>query len=51
MSARDAILQRIRATLAGEPDASPPPVPELWPPETRTRQLIWRRNSLRNSQR
>src|SRR5258708_4831284 len=36
MSARDAILQRIRATLAGEPDASPPPVPELWPPETRT---------------
>lgn len=36
MSRRDTILERIRTTLAGEPDVPPPPVPELWPPGTWT---------------
>jgi L-lactate dehydrogenase complex protein LldF len=34
MSARDAILTRIRAALSHEPDATLPPIPELWPAGT-----------------
>jgi L-lactate dehydrogenase complex protein LldG len=34
MSARDAILGRIRAALANEPDAGAPPSYELWPAGT-----------------
>jgi L-lactate dehydrogenase complex protein LldG len=34
MSARDAILGRIRTALASEPEAERPPTPELWPPGT-----------------
>jgi L-lactate dehydrogenase complex protein LldG len=36
MSARDAILGRIRAALDGEPEAGPPPVQALWPDGTWT---------------
>ena len=31
MTARDAILHRIRTSLAGSPPVAPPPVPEVWP--------------------
>jgi L-lactate dehydrogenase complex protein LldG len=31
MTARDAILHRIRTSLAGSPPLTPPPVPEVWP--------------------
>src|SRR5262249_41980441 len=34
MSARDAILGRVRAALAGDPDVGPPPSYELWPQGT-----------------
>lgn len=33
MSSRDAILSRIRKSLAGEPDRPLPPIPEVWPIE------------------
>jgi L-lactate dehydrogenase complex protein LldG len=34
MSARDAILGRVRAALTGEADAGPPAIQELWPAGT-----------------
>ncbi|HMF13978.1 MAG TPA: LUD domain-containing protein [Gemmataceae bacterium] len=34
MSARDAILRRVRAALDGDPDFGPPPSYELWPEGT-----------------
>lgn len=33
MSSRNAILARIRKSLAGEPDRPVPPIPEVWPVE------------------
>jgi L-lactate dehydrogenase complex protein LldG len=36
MSSRDAILSRIRTALAGDPQRSLPPVPEVWPRENPT---------------
>ena len=40
MSSRDAILGRIRQSLAGDPPCEEPPVPEVWPEQGLTTQQM-----------